>query len=726
MELVGHVDEISRSVIQGWVIDTERPDTAISLSVFVNGVHRGMCLTTHARDDLVLPNGDKLSGKCGFHFEFESPLSPFVELRIEVVETWSGRLLPNGSWILPRPRSHDGDGKGMLPVLLTSTGRTGTTLLMSEFARHPDLVVGDQFPYEIKQIAYHAAAFRALVADADWERSTRPDTMLAKDMRGIIGSNPYNKSGLFRLGGGSDALRDFYHAGVPSGYATLFRQFIVDFYATLGNAQGKQSAPFFCEKGDLDEAAVSGARLFFNRVKDIVIVRDPRDLLCSAIAFWKLRPEAALAMLASTVSRLSRIARNAGPDSIVIRYEDLVREAVPTRQALSRFLDLDLLSQPEAEAGAIPDSHRTSSDPAASIGRWRNDLTPHQVEACEVAFGALLRDFDYEPSSPAGRRGGRKSHKEPMVAAEGAIALAAFAENHAPGSEDGSASRQVLELIFGRDGTGETFIREGWAPPERGFIWSNAEESRLLLPPVRGKGRYRLYITASPFTHGTALPAQRVTVLVNGHAAGTALARETCVLSVTIPATLVRSGRPIELTLRFPDAARPSEVLGSDDNRLLGVSLHRIALFQTAMAPHEPVPAKPVRPVSGGAEPADLLQSGSCENGEFLVVRRLTEISREAFRLSDLDYHGRTALRKITGYDAAGFVRFILALEAEFGITLREDEVDRIVNMEDVLALVRGKIPVGATPAHDLPQSDVPSHRRDPAGPRRSGQTQPQ
>ena len=68
----GHVDEISRSVIQGWVIDTEHPDATISISIFVNGVHRGMCLTTHARDDLVLPNGDKLSGKCGFHFEFRS------------------------------------------------------------------------------------------------------------------------------------------------------------------------------------------------------------------------------------------------------------------------------------------------------------------------------------------------------------------------------------------------------------------------------------------------------------------------------------------------------------------------------------------------------------------------------------------------------------------------------------------------------------------------------
>ncbi len=116
------------------MIDTEHPDASIALSIFVNGVHRGMCLTTYTRDDLLSPTGEKLASKCGFHFQFEPPLSPFIEHRIEVVETWSGQVLRNGSRILPRPLSHEGHGRGMIPILLTSTGRAGTTLLMSEFA----------------------------------------------------------------------------------------------------------------------------------------------------------------------------------------------------------------------------------------------------------------------------------------------------------------------------------------------------------------------------------------------------------------------------------------------------------------------------------------------------------------------------------------------------------------------------------------------------------------
>jgi acyl carrier protein len=86
---------------------------------------------------------------------------------------------------------------------------------------------------------------------------------------------------------------------------------------------------------------------------------------------------------------------------------------------------------------------------------------------------------------------------------------------------------------------------------------------------------------------------------------------------------------------------------------------------------------------------AALPQSGVCEKTDPFLVARLAEVLREAFRLPHFDYHERSALRKITGYDAGSFVRFVLALEAEFGITLHEDDVDQIETMGDVLALLR-------------------------------------
>jgi acyl carrier protein len=198
------------------------------------------------------------------------------------------------------------------------------------------------------------------------------------------------------------------------------------------------------------------------------------------------------------------------------------------------------------------------------------------------------------------------------------------------------------------------------------------------------------------------LPAQRVTVLLNGHVAATAQARDTCVLSIPVPAAVARSGRAVEVTLRFPDSARPSEVHGSDDNRILGFSLHRIALFQSEPVSDAVAASKPGRRSPGQVAPkseADQPRSVACEKTDALVVARLADVFREAFRLPRLDYHARTVLRKIAGYDAASFVHLILALEAQFSIALQEDDVDQIETMGDVVALLQGKLRVAAQSA---------------------------
>jgi len=79
----------------------------------------------------------------------------------------------------------------------------------------------------------------------------------------------------------------------------------------------------------------------------------------------------------------------------VIRYEDLIREPVRTHGLISEFLGLDLLSTSETSNDAIPASHRTSESPGVSIGRWRRELTPEQIRACNGEFSLFMQAFEY-------------------------------------------------------------------------------------------------------------------------------------------------------------------------------------------------------------------------------------------------------------------------------------------------------------------------------------------
>jgi hypothetical protein len=584
MPLFGYVDRISRSLVLGWAVDTGHREGQVWVSVHVNGIHRGSCLTQHPRPGVTLPDGQAAPGNCEFRFEFDPPLSAFDEHRIEVSEIWSGEALPNGRRVLPRPLPVERK-QHWTPVILTSTGRTATTLLMNEFARHPAMVVADRYPFEIKQVAYYAAAFRTLVADADRERSTHPDTMLASETRHCIGSNPYNDPGLFTIASPEKLLQDHYELTVPSAYAGVFSDLIGKFYTTLAGSQGKPAASIFCEKGDIDEASRRGVRLFFGTVREIVLIRDPRDLLCSAMAFWNYPAEEALAVLRSGLSRLARIIRHAGADTLVMRYEDLLLDPLGSRLSLAKFIGLDQSPQPAEATGALFQNHGTAGNPAASIGRWKRDLTAELIAACDASFGSFMRDFNYPPSnatrwpapgvtaSPV-RNGGN------LVVTEGQQAVTALLADLAGEGEgeDCQTSTPLLALTFGSNENGTSFLRQGWSVPEDHYIWTSAARASLSLPAIRQRGLYRLYVVGDPFTRATTLPVQQLIVSLDGLELGTACVRDSCVIEVPVPPALAEAEQSITLTLRLPDAARPADVERSADTRLLAFALRRIVL----------------------------------------------------------------------------------------------------------------------------------------------------
>ena len=100
--------------------------------------------------------------------------------------------------------------------------------------------------------------------------------------------------------------------------------------------------------------------------------------------------------------------RDRGEPGSLVRYEDLVRDPAATLTPLLTALGLDAAPETVARLIAAADApelrgHGTSGSPAASIGRWRADLSPELGSAVAKAFGDLLRDFDYADDAGAAR-----------------------------------------------------------------------------------------------------------------------------------------------------------------------------------------------------------------------------------------------------------------------------------------------------------------------------------
>jgi acyl carrier protein len=74
------------------------------------------------------------------------------------------------------------------------------------------------------------------------------------------------------------------------------------------------------------------------------------------------------------------------------------------------------------------------------------------------------------------------------------------------------------------------------------------------------------------------------------------------------------------------------------------------------------------------------------------VATDLTETMRSVFKQPDIAFEPERELRDIFGLDSVQFVQLILAIEVQFGITLDEDEVDRIERIGDLFTVVRGKV----------------------------------
>jgi len=392
--MLGHVDTVSRNLIAGWAANPTNPAEEVFVRLSVNG-RRMRVAANIPREDLVsiFPNA---TGRYGFCVDSELlPLSPFVDHDIEIVFAKTGQAVGNGSFRL-NALGNGAPGAGRQrtrePIVLTTTGRSGSSLLMARLADHPGILVGRQHPYELKLLSYHACALRTLTAPADRQHSTDPDTMTAVANRFYIGFNPYND----HQDADDQVLSQYWNRLAPERLRRTTAALIDTYYDLIAERTKKQHAAFFAEKIGTSDLVREATSYMFGATRELVLIRDPRDIICSSKSFWNRGFEESLRSLRGQFLSMTRARSEPGLLQHVVRYEDLLREPEETMNALFGFLGLPPAPPADLQAQAdVFTSHGTSKSPQATIGRWRRDFSPGDEAAASRQLGEFIEKFGY-------------------------------------------------------------------------------------------------------------------------------------------------------------------------------------------------------------------------------------------------------------------------------------------------------------------------------------------
>jgi len=250
---------------------------------------------------------------------------------------------------------------GVLPIvgIRPLSGRTGTTLLMNLLGTSRAIAFDRRYPAEYRIGSYLARMALAMTEPFDEQRHQGVTDF-------FFGAQPSWVPMPFT----TDALE------VKTWRPLLLRAM----WASASDAMiaARPAARWYAEKLAVDEAPLREAGI---EVLRIDLVRDPRDLLASRRAFRAGGTESwvrgAEDLARELMTRLDDL--DADPPDLRLRYEDLAGDLNTTARALAERLGVEL----RPELVDRPAHHVTTASVAASMGRWRSDLT--DIEAAALA-----------------------------------------------------------------------------------------------------------------------------------------------------------------------------------------------------------------------------------------------------------------------------------------------------------------------------------------------------
>jgi sulfotransferase family protein len=394
--------------IRGWALGESSPVTAIEveqerrpLVEFAPGEKRADIAAAHPG----VPGAEV----CGFR----APLGA-LDLRAEFEVSLTARC-EDGSRapiaeIRGKRESLPAGGPDLIqPLMVNTIGRSGSTWLVWLLSCHPGAVAFKPYARDARVATYWMGVAQGLA---------RPQSYLAQLVPGPLEEKLWwlDRGDLQAGVAGDPQLEEWLGTDAVESVAQMCQSRIEAFYSRV--AGPGETPRYFVEKflpyqvvPDLLAEVYPGAR-------EVILVRDFRDMLCSVIAFNEKRGYEAFGRgavgsdaeyvettVTNSARRLLRRLKDRGDAAYLVRYEDLIEAPETTLGGLLDHLGLDAAEGTIAETleransdAPDMDHHRTAGEAPASIGRWRRDLSPEIAKLCGEMLDPVLVEFGYEPT----------------------------------------------------------------------------------------------------------------------------------------------------------------------------------------------------------------------------------------------------------------------------------------------------------------------------------------
>jgi len=377
----GAVPHVGQFELQGWVSPRPGVDTTVaSVQVCYGGIVLADLAVAIARQDVAAHFGaGNVAPTPGFRTIVDAAgLGPHYDLDVFAVTRGGGRV----HLCTLRGRTAD-DPAGFVaagrlrPLLLRTTGRAGSTMMMNALMAHPAIVANDQHPHEVRPGMYWAHMFHVLGRPASHDEVQDPAAFHSR--MDAVGRNPFWHVGAQHSRWFEQhydgALRDFC-LGATDGY-----------YRAIA-AQQNKFPTFFVEKYSDFPQDLAYPESLFDDLAYVFLVRDPRDVLVSMIKFTDKRGTREFGRHAAAddadfarsfcdgFRRLYDEWRRCGQRAVLLRYEDGVGNPQAEFFRLLGFLGLDrsspVLDVMAAAARSENKAHMTSASIGQSV-RARDD-----------------------------------------------------------------------------------------------------------------------------------------------------------------------------------------------------------------------------------------------------------------------------------------------------------------------------------------------------------------